>query len=139
MWIADIFSKRQKRLRGEFPQKYQFDKLDRKFRNQVVLIIRDTIGDERYSNDQTYKAYKIIHRTLCKEYGVFSLDEKNNEGYYSSDIFSFFLKEQNIEKCLDVVELSFSIIDFFVRKYQNNFRGTSQNPDQAIDELRSHP
>ena len=44
MPISELFSKRQKKSRGEYPDTYRYDNIDQKFRVQVVHIIRDTIG-----------------------------------------------------------------------------------------------
>ena len=46
MSVFELFSKRQKKLRGEYPDVYQYDNIDEKFRVRVVHIIKDTIGIE---------------------------------------------------------------------------------------------
>lgn len=45
MPIFDIFSKRQKRLRGETPDVYQYDTLPDGLRVQVVRILERAFGD----------------------------------------------------------------------------------------------
>jgi hypothetical protein len=42
--VFDIFSKRQKRQRGEFPDVYQYTELSAGFRNQVIHILSDLYG-----------------------------------------------------------------------------------------------
>ena len=138
MSIFELFSKRQKSLRGEYPDVYQYDNIDKKFRVQVVHIIRDTIGTEGQYSDLTNEAYKYIHQILCKEYGVFRL-EKSSESC-SSAIFNYFLREENHERCLDIIELSFDVIDTYVRQnrfYFENAQGVTQKPDDAIEELNA--
>ena len=44
MSIFELFSKRQKRLRGEVHDVYQYEEIPEKFRVQVVHIVKDTIG-----------------------------------------------------------------------------------------------
>lgn len=66
MPIFELFSKRQKKLRGEVPDVYQYEILEQSFRVQVVHIIRDTIGVEQSYNDATNRIYEEIHRVLCK-------------------------------------------------------------------------
>ena len=44
MPIYDIFSKRQKRLRGEFPDVYQYETIPNELRVQVIHIWRDAFG-----------------------------------------------------------------------------------------------
>ncbi|OJA07036.1 STM4504/CBY_0614 family protein [Halomonas sp. QHL1] len=138
MAISELFSKRQKKLRGEVPDVYQYENLEQSFRVQVVHIIRDTIGVEQRYNNVTNGVYKEIHKVLCKEYGVFSLKEYSNSDFEA--VFEYFMNEKNHEKCLDIIELAFRIIDTYVREREWDFRnaaGVSQNPNDAIDELNS--
>jgi len=46
MTVFDLFSKRQKRLRGEVPDVYTYDSLPRTLRNQIVHIWNDSLGTE---------------------------------------------------------------------------------------------
>lgn len=136
MAILELFSKRQKKLRGEVPDVYQYENIEQSFRVQVVHIVRDTIGIERDYNNTTNNVYKQIHKILCKEYGVFTLKEHANSNF--SAVFDYFLSQKSHEKCLDIIELTFRIIDTHVREHEWDFRdaiGVSQKPDDAIGEL----
>ena len=139
MPISELFSKRQKKLRGEYPDVFQYENIDQKFRVQVVQIIEDTIGtDGKHYKNVTDKAYEYIHKTLCKEYGVFRLG--GSRELYSSAISNYFLDEEDHEKCLDIIELSFQVIDIYVRQKEFHFRdaeGVTQKPDDAIEELNA--
>ena len=139
MSILELFSKRQKKLRGEYPDVFQYENIDEKFRVQVVQIIEDTIGtDEKRYENVTDKAYEYIHKTLCKEHGVFKLGKSRE--LYSSAISNYFLDEEDHEKCLDIIELSFHVIDTYVRQNEFHFRkaeGVTQKPDDAIEELNA--
>ena len=80
MAIFDIFSKRQKKLRGEVPDIYVYDKLPESLRVQIVHIWRDTIGnEEQYHNvydhigENVRKSYSSLVNILCREYGIFHL------------------------------------------------------------------
>ena len=76
MSIFDLFSKRQKALRGDVPDVYSYDAIPQPMKVQIVHIWNDTLGDgsEYYSSSLgTKEAYKFIVETLCREYGVFSL------------------------------------------------------------------
>ncbi len=53
----DIFSKRQKILRGEVPDVYQYDSIPEPLRVQIIHIMTDGLGDCRSS--QTEKAYSF--------------------------------------------------------------------------------
>jgi hypothetical protein len=135
MPIFDLFSKRQKKLRGEIPDVYKYEEIPQNLRVQIVQIVRDTIGsDQRYT--AAHELYSYIHKTLCKEYGVFRLTEDEHSLFTA--IYDYFLKEKNYEKCLDIIDLSFKAIDTFVRNNPydfNNSIGETQSPDDAIDEL----
>ena len=105
MPIFDLFSKRQKRLRGEMPDVYVYDDLPPPLRVQIVHIWKDTT-----------QHYKFIVDTLCREYGVFVLADMSSPVYtgirdYQAEFFKFFLEEENCEKALDAIELSFRFID----------------------------
>ena len=102
MPIFDLFSKRQKRLRGEMPDVYVYDDLPYPLRVQIVHIWKDTLD---------YYHCESIVNTLCREYGVFRLAETGYSRNYEPELFNFFLQEENIEKALDAVELSFRFID----------------------------
>lgn len=136
MAIFELFSKRQKKLRGEVSDIYQYENIEQSFRVQVVHIVRDTIGIERDYNNATNNVYNQIHKILCKEYGVFTLKEHTNSSF--SAVFDYFLSQKSHEKCLDIIELTFRIIDTYVREHEWDFRdaiGVSQKPDDAIGEL----
>ncbi len=136
MGFIDLFSKRQKKLRGEVSDVFQYEEIAQNFRVQVVHIVRDTIGIEVNYNRHTNIMYENIHKVLCKEYGVFSLIPNANSHF--SAIFDSFLNEKSHEKCLDIIELTFKAIDHDVRRREWEFKGStgvSQSPDEAISEL----
>jgi hypothetical protein len=136
MPIFELFSKRQKKLKGEVPDVYQYKDIGQKFRVQVVHIIRDTIGIEASYNHITNQTYADIHNILCREYGVFTLKEHERSPFAA--IYDYFLNTNDYEQCIDIIELSFKIIDTYVRDREYNFRsayGVTQTADDAIDEL----
>lgn len=105
--MIDIYSKRQKRLRGEIPDVYRYDDLPRPLRVQIVHIWRKAFkaGDINLREHQ----FQRIREVLCEEYGVFDLSEK--QGHPSQKLEAFFLSQEDLEKCLDVIELVFARID----------------------------
>ncbi|MEI8632670.1 hypothetical protein P4S72_13120 [Vibrio sp. PP-XX7] len=119
MAIFELFSKRQKKLRGEVPDVYQYENIDQSFRVQFVHIVRDTIGVEQNYNEATNGVYREIHKVLCKEYGVFTLKEHEYSNF--SAVYDYFLNQKNHEKCLDIIELTFRIIDTYVRDQRVGF------------------
>ena len=138
MPVFELFSKRQRKLKGEVPDVYQYVDIGQRFRVQVVHIVRDTIGIEASYNEITNNTYAEIHKILCREYGVFTLKERERSNF--SAVYDYFLSTKYYEQCIDIIELSFKIIDTHVRKYEWNFRdaqGVTQTPDSAIAELNT--
>ncbi|WP_353168641.1 hypothetical protein [Acinetobacter sp.] len=134
MGITELFSKRQKKLRGEMPDVYQYKEIPEKLRVQFIHIIRDVLSYKTNPN-RALKIYSEVHKTLCKEFGVIRLG-----GLYESDeesIFKYLLEEENIEYCLDVFELFFKVIDSYSNKQRNAFIDSLQKPSNAINELNN--
>lgn len=138
MPVFDLFSKRQKKLRGEIPDVFTYDEIPQTLRVRIVHIIRDAIGEDRYSGDNDAEnVYKFIQETLCREYGQFKLTDGYNEGF-EEQVLNFLLKTTETDKVIDVVELSFKYIDRIIRDdYQRYSYKTNPNikPDDAILEL----
>ena len=140
MTVIDLFSKRAKARRGEIPDAYQYEHLPEALRVQIIHIMRDALGDPDVYSSKTLEYMKFIHDTLCREYDIFAQPEEAQFGNSSniSRVYNYFLKEEDLEKALDVIELGFRVIDIFCRG--NEFTSSSRpkiNPDDAIDELNS--
>ena len=139
MAIVDIFSKRQKRLRGDVPDVYTYEDIPNPLRVQIVHIWTETLGngDQWWEGDVRH-AYKLIVDTLCREYGLFKLPGPEDYGNrdYIVELANFFLQTTDIEKALDAVELSFKVIDRSTREfgYLRRHRA-SEIADNAISEL----
>lgn len=139
MAIFDLFSKRQKMIRGEVPDIYVYDEIPKSLRIQIVHIMTDTIGQDkdRYGR-RASSVYEYIHKTLCKEYGLFKLFDRSREE--EDAVLNYFVNCEDYERCLDVIEISFHLIENFVSKsYQNYKQNTTstQHPDDAIGELNA--
>ncbi|PLX67460.1 MAG: hypothetical protein C0607_21595 [Azoarcus sp.] len=135
MGVFDLFSKRQRRARGEVPDVYVYDKLPHELRVQVVHIIQDAFGVDNYGKRSAEGAYEFVKLTLCREYGLFELVE-----YPESDqdsIFNFFLQEKSVERALDVVELCFKVINRVIAEDHSYQYNTVRKMDaaDAITEL----
>lgn len=111
MPIHDLYSKRQKKIRGEVPEVFQYEIFPEPFRRQIIYILGDlfnpiSIGD----------SWLVIHRILCREYGVAFLSESLGlDAIYGTvterqDVESFLLECEDVEKVLDVIEISFKLI-----------------------------
>ena len=136
MAIFDIFSKRQKVLRGEVPDIYVYDQMPINLRIQIVHILNDALGTGKWSYPKI-DAFESIHKILCREYGIFSLAEGYNESDKNS-VINFFLKTNDIEKVIDIIELSFRVVDRVIRElqiFETREMGIIVNPDDAVAEL----
>jgi len=133
MSVFDLFSKRQKRSRGEVPDVYQYKTIPEGLRVQIVHIIRDAFGNLNYYMDTKGRNFKFIHEALCREYGIFSLGDQNDSNFQA--VVNFLLHTQETDKAVDVVELTFQVIDRVVRKNQGQYENRKLSPDDAIAEL----
>jgi len=136
MSMFEIFSKRQKRLRGEFPTVLTFDKMDDTLKIQVVHILRDAFGVSRYEHP-VERAFQTIIDILSREYGVFTLTPYADQMSSPDQVVHFFMEEKNIEKQLDVIELAVRYVDRGIRDSYSYKSSTERKlePDDAIAEL----
>lgn len=139
MSIFDLFSKRQKKLRGDVPDVYVYDDLPQALRTQIVHIWLDSLGrGEQYHAGQVKEAYQFIVDTLCREYGLFKLPGSKEYGSreYIEELVNFFLREKDIERALDAVELSFRVINNATRSWNYLHRhNADEMAESAIEEL----
>jgi hypothetical protein len=135
MGIIDIFSKRNNKATKSI---FKYNEIPSSLRVQIIHIWRDSLGrydiGDYYSRD-TNELWKVLHDRLCREYGIFLL---SNRGETPADKCVYFVQEdKSIDRVLDIIELSFRLIDNVVRNYEREWRkmGITQNPDSAIEEL----
>ena len=138
MKIYDLYSKRQKRLRGEVPDVYKYETIPEPLRNQIVYIWNDVWGPIRYRGGYgtphggAYEAYRHIHDILCREYGMEKLGANSD---HESRVKNFLRYTKDTEKVLDVIELSFLHVDQVVRSNPHIYSDSSISPDEAINQL----
>lgn len=139
--IFDLFSKRQKKLKGDVPDVYVYDNIPNALRVQIINIWYDSLGNNRdyFGYHQNVKSvYKLIVDTLCREYGLFHLPshDKYGDRMYLNELANFLLNEKDIEKIIDVIELSFKAISVYTKDYNYLHRhNTSELIENAINEL----
>jgi hypothetical protein len=133
MAIFDLFSKRQKMLRGEVADVYQYNDFPNPFRVQVIHIWTDVLGHDGDFEDESRKSYEYICNTLCREYGLFRLTDERCSN--REHIANFFLRLHEPEKILDVIELSFKVVDDYIRRLGGRIHGGKISSDDAIFEL----
>lgn len=80
MSVIDLFSKRQKRLRNEAPDIYQYAEIPMPLRVQIMGILRDILGEKmEYDQNSCRKYFGHINDCLCNEYGLLHLSEEIHE------------------------------------------------------------
>jgi len=140
--IVDLFSKRQQKLRGDLPDVYVYDEIPEQLRVQIIHIWWEILGDEQAYLDRfrgAQKVYQVMADTLCKEYGLFALDGRNGfQRNHHKELAGFLQEEQNPERVLDAIEISFRFIDKFTRNVDYLGRAhASKFADDAIKELNA--
>jgi|SRR5690554_22784 len=135
MPIFNLFSKRQKKLRGEVLDIFIYDDLPVKLRAQILHIIKDCVGfNTTPYKDDSDEVYTYIFNVLCREYGVFKLAEGNTA---IEQLFNFFQDYKDTEQLLDFVEVTFKSINKINNNYYNYSQSTNStlSPGEAIKEL----
>ena len=144
MATFETYTKRQKRLANAGKQDvYQYDQLPNEFRVQVIHIWNAAIGSyyvpQGYSSGRSSSPanqfWSAIHRILSKELGKFTLTGKSGD---PDDQCRNFLLTADTGGALDIIELSFRVIDRGVRElhpYQLEEAHVTETADDAIQEL----
>ena len=140
MAVFDLFSKRQRALRGDVPDVYTYDDIPVPLRVQIVQILRETLGgNAAYQNPSfgTAGAYDFVVHTLRREYGVFQLPgAQNTHGHSDKEVTDFLLSEPDAEWVLDAIELLFKYVDRLTREWRFLMRNNaSEIADAAIEKL----
>lgn len=122
MAVFDLYSKRRKRLLGDVTDVFAYDVIPQGLREQILQIWSDAIGwpyvnpsNGNYA-DQLYSRYHQMVRVLRREYGVAQLAggiriDQNNSHHSINDLSLWFKSEQDADKVLDAIELSFRVIE----------------------------
>ena len=131
--LFDLYSKRRKRERGEFPDVYQYENIPVSFRVQFIHMTREAFTHKNgWITDEAIKLITQINNILRREYGVFKLAGKYDEGL--NEIFNFVLQTEEYEKTLDVIEIVFRVIDKSIRNNRYYFN-ENLDIDLLIEEL----
>ncbi len=109
MAVYEIYSKRQKRLRGEFNDVYQYEDIPSKLRVQVCKIYNSFFS---YNPQLMNLSCEAIYEILTTEYGVDSLNYSHqdinvhcNKSAKSQRLISFAKQYAEKDCFLDVLEL----------------------------------
>ena len=132
MPIYEPFIKRQRRLRGEFPDVFQTEEMPEQLREQINHILRDGIGS--VGGDHGGKIYNLIEGVLIRELGL----PKSPNRYITNWLSS----SQNAEIILSIVEMALRIRKRFVEQARldseriyNSYNELASSTEEMVDEL----
>jgi len=125
--MFEPYSKRTKREQGKGPDAYKYDDLPNSLRNQIIHICNEVVG--RFAAVAVRRNLDVFyagaHQTLCHELGLLQLTNYNRTA--EEDIWNFFLQQQEVERCLDIIEILFACMVQHVRADTHvNFDGMHQ-------------
>jgi hypothetical protein len=143
--IWETFAKRQNRIAQAGQQDiYQYEVLPSAFRMQVAYIWQAAIGRyyvprtaftlDRVSSSNQF--WELIYNTITREAGLPGIGELQSP----MDVRCIeHLLKASTSDALDIIQLSFQVIDRAVRRFPNHLQTQAANitedPDDAIDEL----
>ncbi|MBH3442912.1 hypothetical protein I5L59_04920 [Pseudomonas moraviensis] len=132
MPVFDLYSKRQKRQRGETVDVFTYDQFPESFRTQLSMMIDDLLGDEQAyaTNQKPREAYDTIVASLRKEYGKRRLTEVY-WGDSHKELHNFVEREPDVERVLDAIELTYLVGDITARDMW--YISTRANPSEYVD------
>jgi len=132
--VFNLFSKRQKQLRGEFPEVFVYDTVPMPLRVQIVHIVGDVLGNDEWSDpNRAVEVYKELRNILAREYGVFSLGQGQGP---REELLNFFLQTPDTERALDCVELFLKAAVAYGDDYDyKRYTKPSMEPKDAIAEV----
>jgi uncharacterized protein DUF7014/AbiJ-like protein len=140
MAIIDVFSKRQKALRKEAPDVYEYAQIPQALRVQIAYILRDLFGQPARYDNSCLQAFEAIEKLLSREYGLFHLGKTEMADYQNAGdrVIEFLLNDKDHERVLDVVEISFRYLGFLrQRNFDWQRRVSDEDYDNAMSELNA--
>ena len=140
MSIANLFSKRQRVLRKEVPDVYQYENIPLPLRTQVVHILRDLFGVPRdYDYNGCLISFGQISEVLCREYGLFRLSPtiSNVRDSIDSQVIDFLLNRAEHEQVIDTIEVSFRVARFRIFSNSLGPQIPNEKVEEAIAELNA--
>lgn len=137
MAITNLFSKRQKTLRKEVPDVYQYDVIPTPLRTQIIHILRDLFGFRRdYDSNGCLVSFKNINDVLCREYGVFCLSTHPMDSV-DTQVLDFLLEHADPEQVIDTVEVSLHFAHYRIFSNSIGPQISKEAVESAIAELNA--
>ena len=136
MPFFELFSQRKRVTEGATPDVFVYDHLPQELRVQIAHIWRDAVGPYQvvYENQVSWKK---IHDIVAREHGLFNLGRGHS---FEDDCINYLLKTEHVDAVLDLVEMSFLVIEAIGKKvhpYERQNRGITVTPNEAVKELNA--
>ena len=134
MAIFKLFSTRQKEAKGEIPDIFTYGALPNSLRVQIVHILNDAVGEDTTGYPNNHYCFTLIRDILHREHALFELINRPVDPQH--EVINYFLELKDDDKVLDVVDLTFRVLQTTINKYQfkqNSFPKIS--PSDAIEDL----
>ena len=125
--MINLFSKRQKKLRGEVPEVYTYDDLNDNLRTQIIYAFNDAF--DKNNGKKVRDVYEEIRKILLREYGLLFL-ANNQYDDPEDDFLKFYFKEDDFEKVI------IKPFDLALRKFitgVNDKQVTNRIPEVSYD------
>ena len=129
MGLIDLFSKRQKRARGEVPDVYQYDEIPHELRVSLTFMLQEAFRLGHFHDFGSH--LETIVRCLRKEYGRPQLADAYK---LTDELLMFIVTEKDVERVLDPIELAVKAIEYLWHK-SYKFSEESTSPDAFVREL----
>jgi AbiJ N-terminal domain 4 len=135
MAIWDLFSKRERRKRRQGQDDvFQYDNLPKEFRVQVIHLWVDGLGcwydQPMYGPPRTNLWWTEIIKIITREKGVFHLGRRTDNPFIQCQ---HYLQDASTEEALDLIEVTFRLIDRVARPLDWHEREQYElkDPDQV--------
>lgn len=136
MSTFDLYSKRHKNQ----PDIFTYDPIPNKLRVQIKYIIEDFISKNDLSKYSYEKFWELIYEVLTREHGVQHLyySAFGYSGDTSYQVIQYLLEQEDTEKIIDTIEISFRAIskfEIFLNGTPDSVRNYTK--EQAIEDLNT--
>ena len=142
MPIYDTYSYRKQVVEEGVSEVFIYDRFPKSLLVQIIQIMMNAIGKYYVYPGHSFnrakennEGWELIHKTISREHGVFSLGSERRLDMRSAN---FLLGNSVIEKKIDLIEFSFKYIDLVAskfRQYEKEERGIVISSKEAISEF----
>jgi hypothetical protein len=130
------FSKRARQEQGKGPDAYKYDELPDALKNQIIHICNELIAKLPKVFFRGGEAFFAgARQALFHELGLLRLTNRPRTA--EEDVWNFFLQQQSVETCLDIIEIVFACVVAVVQGDPHVHAGFGHELRQAADEINA--